>query len=118
MLAGGDLRQKAPLLLVVAADHDRQHAEFLHRNDQRTRGTRFRDLLDHLHVGNKTSAEAAVFGGNRYTEEIVLREETTDIVGELLAFVDRCRARRDFFGYEFAHHLDDHRFFVVRLRRY
>ena len=113
MLARGDLRKEALLLFVAAADHDRQHAELLHRDDQRARRARLGDLFDDLHVGEERAAEAAVLGGNRNAEQIVLREQLLDVPRELAAGVDLGGARRDFLGDELAHHGEDHRLFVV-----
>jgi len=98
MLTRCDLREKAPLLFIASADDDRQHAELLDGDDKGARGARFRDLLDHLHVGEKGAPKSAVFGGDRDAEQIVLREKLFDIPRELAGRVDLGGARRNFFS--------------------
>ena len=107
-----ELGHEALLLLLGAADQNRQGAEFLHGDDQRARGARFRNFLDDLDVGSERAAEAAVVERKRNAEEIVLREQFLDIPRKLARRVDVGRARCDLLAHQVPHGLEDQRLVV------
>ncbi len=90
--------------------------KLLHRDDQRARRARLRDLLDDLDVGEEGAAQAAVLGRNRNPQQVVLREELLDVPRKLAGLVDLGGARRDLFGDQLADDREDHRLFVVGLQ--
>ena len=81
-------RQEALLLLVGAEQRDRQRPQLLDHQDQRARGAGHRDLLDRDLEHQRPGAGAAVLGGERKAEDVLLAEQLADVPGVLAGGVD------------------------------
>ena len=78
LLARGEARQPAVLLLGRAGDLDRDRAERLHGEHEARRRARTADLLDGEAQGQQVRAEAAVSLCERDREDVVAREEPAE----------------------------------------
>ena len=74
LLAAGELREPAGLLLGRAGDADRQRAELLDGEDQPGRRAGAAQLLDREADAEQVAAEAAVLLGERQRQDVLLRE--------------------------------------------
>ncbi len=79
----------------VPASEIGRGAELLHREDQAGRGARPAELLDRQADAEQLPAEAAVLLGEREGEDVLVGQQTTEIVGEFGVPVDVGGAWRD-----------------------
>ena len=94
-LAPGDRRQVALLELLGPGQQQRHRAQLVHRRDQRRRGARPGDLLDHDRGGDRVRARAAVGLGDVHRGEVVLGQRLEHVPGELRGLVHLGGPRRD-----------------------
>ena len=87
-LAGGEAREVAVLLLLVAGQQDRQGAELLNGGDQAGGRVGARDLLDEDGLRDLVEGRPAVALREARAEQVLLREELLEVPGELLLLVD------------------------------
>ena len=95
LLAAGELREPACLLVVAAGQRDREAAELLDGEDEPGRRTGAAQLLHGETDRQQLPAQAAVLGRERQGEDVVIGEEPAHVLGELAGPVDVGRARRD-----------------------
>ena len=103
-LAGAQLRQPVPLLLLGAPEVDRHRAERRVRRDRDAdRRVDPRELLDRERVRERVAAAAAVLLGERDAHQPELAELRDDLVREALLAVELLGDRRDLLPREVAH---------------
>ena len=115
MLAGGEPRQEALLLLLGARELDRERAELLHREDQPARRADLRDLLDGHQREQRPRARSPVLLVEEEPEDAVLAKELDDVPGELVRRVDLGCARRDALARDRPHEIADLELVVAQL---
>jgi len=88
LLARGKPRDPAGLLLVRAREQERQRGQFLDRQDQAGRGAGAAQLLHRETDRQQVATETAVLCGERQGEDVLGRQQFTQVLGELARLVD------------------------------
>ena len=105
---GGEIREPALLLVVVAGEQEGQRAQLLDREDQAARRARPADLLDREADVQQRAPEPSVGLGKRQPEDVMGREQLLDVPREFGGPVDLRGARRYLFVGEDADRVAEH----------
>ena len=106
-LPARELREVAPLLLLVAGQLEPERAELLHGEDEPGRRADLGDLLDRDEHHQRPGARTAVLLLEGKPEDVVLAEQLDHVPRELGGLVDLLGARRDTLARERADEVAD-----------